>query len=65
MAENTYEDGLIAGEIKAHTQTLEKHEERLDSHSRRVRALERVAWALLGIVGFIEIWPRLETFFGG
>ena len=56
---------MCEGELKAHAETLKKHDERLDSHSRRLRALERVAWALLGIIGFIEIWPKINVLLTG
>ncbi len=60
MNDRTYDDGLRDGQIKALEQIAAAHKDRLDAHSGRIRLLERVMWALGGIVAFIELWPKIE-----
>ena len=63
MAEThrSYEDGLRDGKIEALEKIAGDHGGRLDSHSRRLRLLERIMWAGGGIVVFIEIAPQFKA----
>lgn len=58
----SYEDGLRDGKIEALEDVAASHKDRLDHHSSRLRMLERIIWALAGIVGFIEFWPKIQMF---
>jgi hypothetical protein len=60
----TYEEGVIAGELKALEKTMTNHNERLNHHSHRLRILERVAWSMFGIIGFMQLLPVINTFLG-
>lgn len=65
MNENhDYADGLRDGEIRAIKQMQASQNLRLDNHAKRLATLERVAWALFGIIAMIEFGPRLQAFFG-
>ena len=63
-ATKSYEDGIIAGQLKAVEAMGVIHKDRLDSHSTRLRALERIVWGLLGIVMFLQVFPHLKDFIG-
>ena len=54
-----YADGLRDGQIQSLEKITAQHHDRLNDHSDRLRVLERIAWALLGIIGFIELWPKI------
>ena len=60
MSDRSYDEGLRDGKIEAieHMQGLQNT--RLDDHEQRLRVQERVAWILMGVVGFIQIWPTIE-----
>ena len=59
MPARTYEDGVRDGKIATLEHTAAKHTERLASHSGRLRALERVAWIMVGAVGAFNALPAL------
>ena len=59
-ANPSYADGLRDGKIQAIEEMQARQNIRLDDHSARLRVLERVAWILVGVIGFIQIWPTLE-----
>ena len=61
--QKSYEDGLRDGQIRAIENTLHHQGERLDNHSRRLRILERIVWAVGGVAIFLEIWPTLKDLF--
>lgn len=60
-----YKDGLRDGQILALERIAQEHKNRLDNHADRLRTLERVVWALGGIVAFIEFWPKVKDLLGG
>jgi len=60
-ASPTYADGMRDGQIKAIEDMQSKQNLRMDSHSKRIGNLERVAWCLLGVVGFIQMGPVLQS----
>ena len=59
-ADPTYQDGLRDGRLRALEEIAHRHHDRLDDHSARIRILERIAWILAGIIGFIQLWPTIE-----
>ena len=61
----TYEDGLRDGRIEALEHVAHKVVQRLDVHSDRIRALERICWGLAGILAFVNLWPAFYKFLGG
>ena len=62
--DRTYEDGVRDGKIEALEDITAKQGDRLDSHSRRLSRLERVIYALGGVVAFIEFAPDIRNLFG-
>ena len=58
--ERDYDDGLRDGQIQALEKITAQHHDRLNDHSDRLRVLERIAWILVGVIGFIQVWPALE-----
>ena len=64
MADKTYEDGLRDGQIQALENMMQEHKGRLDNHAKRLALLERIMWALIGVGVLIEIFPKVQTFFG-
>ncbi len=64
-APKTYEQGVIEGKIEAIEDMQIAQNMRLKDHSRRISAIERVVYALTGIIVFIEFTPELRNFFGG
>jgi len=63
-SQNTYDDGLRDGRIETLEKVTKGHTERLDSHSRRLRMMERIVWAIGGIFVFIQFLPDIKTFAG-
>lgn len=63
--QKTYEQGRIAGEIQALKDIAGDHKDRLDHHSNRLRLLERLMWAVLGIIALLRIWPSLPALLVG
>ncbi|MEM7047233.1 MAG: hypothetical protein AAF442_06245 [Pseudomonadota bacterium] len=61
----TYEEGLQEGRIEAMKSTLDRHDLRLTDHARRLQILERLFWACVGIVAFVQVWPDLQRFLLG
>jgi hypothetical protein len=60
----TYADGLRDGQLKAIEDMQAKQNARLDDHSKRITAVERVAWILVGVVGLIQFSPAVRGFLG-
>lgn len=58
----TYQEGLLEGRLQAYSDVLRQHQERLNSHSKRLRAMERVVWGVMGATVFIQVWPVLSKF---
>ena len=63
-ANPTYADGLRDGRILAVEDMQVKQNDRMDSHSKRLTLLERVAWIMFGVVGMIQFAPALTKFLG-
>jgi len=63
MNERTeYQEGLRDGKIQALESVVDRHHKRLESHSLRIRGLERVSWIILGIFAVIQFAPVLARF---
>ena len=65
MNENTderYQEGLRDGKIAELGSIVKNHHNRLESHSNRIRGLERVSWIILGIFAVIQFAPVAATF---
>ena len=58
-----YAEGVRDGEIKALTAIVHSHAELLKDHSRRLTALERVAWAVLGASAILQM-PQVAEWIG-
>lgn len=56
----SYEDGLREGEVKAMKAIIHDHRTRLDNHSRRIGMLEKIAWAMFGIIALIQFVPTIK-----
>ena len=55
-----YADGLRDGKIQALEQITSQQGRRLDDHSDRLRIIERIIWALAGIIAFVQLWPQIQ-----
>ena len=58
-----YQDGLRDGEIKAIKEMQRHQNDRLDSHERRLRIIERLFYAMLGAYFFIKFIPDIKGLF--
>jgi len=58
-----YEEGVRDGRLAALQAAVSAHNEQLKDHSRRLTALERVAWALLGASAILQM-PQLSQWLG-
>lgn len=65
MPTKTYEQGLLEGQLREHSNILQAHGERMDSHSSRIRPLERVAWMGIGGILVIQVIIPLIRFLTG
>lgn len=50
-----YDEGVRDGRLAAIESVQRSHTEQLKDHSRRLTALERVAWALLGASAILQM----------
>ena len=57
----SYADGLRDGKIQALEQITAMQSGRLDDHGKRLAIVERIIWALGGIIAFIEVWPQFAA----
>lgn len=55
-----YEDGLREGRLLSIEHTQREHGRRLEEHSRRITAQERITYALLGAITLIQIFPAIQ-----
>lgn len=62
MAGKTYEQGLLEGQLREHSNILKAHDDRMDSHSNRIRPLERVAWVGIGGIMVLQVIVPLIRF---
>ena len=65
MTDKSYEEGLREGLLKSLQGSIEIHDRRLDEHSRRITAQERITYALLGAIALIEILPTIQQAVSG
>lgn len=63
-AKKTYEDGIIEGKIQALEETQAIHTSRLDSHSERLRHMERITWLILGGLAVLQALPIMSKVIG-
>lgn len=60
---HSYDDGVRDGRLLALENTQAKHSERFDKVEGRLSTLERVAYALLGIIGVLQFIPIVHSIF--
>lgn len=63
-AQKSYEDGLRDGQIKALEETQADHSSRLDSHSARLRQMERITWLIIGGLVVLQALPTVAKILG-
>lgn len=56
----SYLEGLRDGQIQELEGRVEDLDSEMKSHETRLRILEKISYVLLGIVGFIQIFPAIE-----
>ena len=59
----SYLEGLRDGQIQELEGKVQDLDTEMKSHETRLRILEKISYVLLGIVGFIQIFPALQHFF--
>ena len=52
-------DGIQAGRIEALERRADKFDSIKENHERRLVLLERIAWAMAGILTLSSVWPQL------
>jgi len=60
--DDRYQQGLRDGKLNELGAIVKNHHSRLESHSLRIRGLERVSWIILGIFAVIQFAPIVATF---
>ncbi len=60
MTEHDYDAGVRDGRIEAIERMQVDQNKRLDEHSDRIRAQERVVYGLIGAIALIEVLPALR-----
>ena len=60
MADRSYEDGVRDGEIKALSDMVRKHGDRLDIHSQRIGRIERLSYIALGGLIVLQFIPTIK-----
>ncbi|MCP4184242.1 MAG: hypothetical protein GY761_13160 [Hyphomicrobiales bacterium] len=63
MTPKTYEEGVRDGEINTLKITQARHEVRLDSHSKRLRSMERISWLVIGGLVVLQALPVIQQLF--
>ncbi len=67
MGSDEYEAGKRAGEISgmmsAQENILKNHHERISSNEKSIKTLEKVAYSLVGIIGFVQLFPNVKGIF--
>ena len=63
MSPKTYEEGVRDGEISTLKATQARHEDRLDSHSNRLRSMERISWLVIGGLVVLQALPVMQQLF--
>lgn len=53
-------DGIQAGRIEALERRADKFETAQGDHERRLVLLERIAWAMAGILTLSSVYPQLK-----
>lgn len=65
----TYEDGVREGREIGRIDSLEirtnRHEDRLDHHSRRMRIMEKMIYIGIGFALFLQVYPDIARVIGG
>ena len=61
MTEQDYDEGRRDGRIEALEKMQANHNRRLEDHSRRIMAQERIVWALVGAIALIELIPAIKS----
>ena len=54
--------GLLEGRLSALEDRHNRTEGRVDNHEKRLSAQERITYALLGALAFINVWPTIQKF---
>ena len=61
----TYDEGLRDGKIAALERLSMHHTNRLDAQAERIHRLEKIAWAMLGIIALMQFAPGVKAMFIG
>lgn len=61
--ERSYLEGLRDGQIQELERRMDINDDTMKSHENRLRILERISYAMLAIVGFIQILPEVQHLF--
>jgi len=61
MTNDSYDEGRRDGRLDAIEQMQAQQNNRLDDHSDRIRAQERVVYGLIGAIALIEIIPAVKS----
>lgn len=56
----SYLEGLRDGQLQELEFRMDKTDKQMESHELRLRILEKISYAMLGVVGLIEILPAIE-----
>ncbi len=54
---------LLSGMLSAQESILKSHHERISSIETSVKTLERVAYSIVGIIGFVQLFPNIKGLF--
>ena len=57
MTDHSYEEGVRDGRISALEKIQIAHDDRFDHHDRRISVLEKLSYAVIGIIAFIQVIP--------
>ena len=59
--QQSYEDGVREGRMRALEAAQLRVHERMDGHEKRLTAQERITYSLLGALALLQIWPALQA----
>ena len=59
MVGKTYAEGVRDGQLAAIETVVGEHKYRLDSHSARIRSLEKIMWIMAGVLGVLQFMPTV------
>ena len=65
MPTDDYNRGLKDGELIAIENALKDVLKRVENHEERITAQERIVYAFLGVIAFVEVLPSIQGLLGG